>query len=56
MEEKKVTNDDFPVGLVARTLHSQCRGPRVQSLDGGPKISELKILHAARINVKQLSK
>lgn len=56
MEEKKVTNDDFPVGLVARTLHSQCRGPRVQSLDGGTKISELKILHAARINVKQLSK
>ena len=47
MEEKKVTNDDFPVGLVTGTLHSQCRGPLVQSLGGGTKISQLKILHAA---------
>lgn len=27
MEEKNVTSEDFPVGLVARTLDSQCRGP-----------------------------
>lgn len=47
MEEKNITSDDFPVGLVARTLHCQCRGPCVQSLGRGTKISQLKILHAA---------
>lgn len=47
MEEKNVTSEDFPVGIVARTLHSQCRGPWVQFLGGGTKISQLKILHAA---------
>lgn len=38
MEEKNVTSEDFPVGLVARTLDSQCRGP----LDSITLVGELR--------------
>ena len=27
LETKKLENRDFPGSLVAKTLHSQCRGP-----------------------------